>query len=555
MPPHEGEPEAEEQGSENPVLECVAALRHLKSQSEDNNADSVLKSLAAMTTHADSRSEAIQADAASPLTELLQRDWAQYNDSTAQKISNRLALVIRILRNLCVGSQVTQDTLVAGGTLQLVVQITLDLVVEERVVLSYFKKDCACMGLQLIGNIMAANAANTTAVWGLLYPDGFTTLIEAAIPDADSVRNPSLLACTAMLLQTCLAKDGDELLRRLALVQDPPGIQIFKRLLEYVAQIDVPGQQALGTFQLEARHWVTIIAHGQCKAGLLVPMYNSLGCASSSFIDLPSVQLPVMDACQAQVLNLLTDIVEQVGDSDHGWLKTANTNLCKLFLSEDAFPSTTQLGSLLSDEVISAAVETVFVAVHILGQVSKIDGLSLDDASRVQVSIQALRVLKAAGPPPQPPATSVPAAEQRLPRGFKSKVVQLIGNAVYRHQASQIAVLDAGGVAEMMAHTNTDDSNPYIREVGLPCTNLYCQQNCLGLATTLHIPPSILTRVGVLHQWSILCLRNLCEGNAAVQVRIMPLCVSLLPYDTISDVLPGIHRGIRSQGWPKILRG
>ena len=71
--------------------------------------------------------------------------------------------------------------------------------------------------------------------------------------------------------------------------------------------------------------------------------------------------------------------------------------------------------------------------------------------------------------------------ELELPRGFKSELIRCVGNLCFRHHGRQEYIRSAGGLEIMLNHCHIEDKHPFLRE------------------------------------WSVLALRNCCEGNETNQ--------------------------------------
>ena len=85
-------------------------------------------------------------------------------------------------------------------------------------------------------------------------------------------------------------------------------------------------------------------------------------------------------------------------------------------------------------------------------------------------------------------AGSTPQARTKgEPLGYRSSLIRLIGNLCFRHTEHQDLVRENGNLPLFLSHCNTDEANPMIRE------------------------------------WSLVALRNLCEGNEANQAYINAL--------------------------------
>lgn len=90
---------------------------------------------------------------------------------------------------------------------------------------------------------------------------------------------------------------------------------------------------------------------------------------------------------------------------------------------------------------------------------------------------------------PMRAATNATASQDQTqePFGYRSGMIRVLGNMCYRHSEHQDLVRDEGYLPLFLNHCNIDDANPLIRE------------------------------------WSLVALRNLCEGNEANQAYITTL--------------------------------
>jgi hypothetical protein len=174
----EPEPEAGTEASPMPRIQAV----HAASRSEPDEQTAQLLQLVEATKTADGRAAAVQAGGAAHCARLLAGSRAAALGDVAA--IEQLTLLLRCLRNMCVGSRATQEWVWESGATAHALELALAISTPPasgsaslgaRATLRHAKAlACAAMAMQFIGNSTAAHAGNAKSAWALLFPHGFT---------------------------------------------------------------------------------------------------------------------------------------------------------------------------------------------------------------------------------------------------------------------------------------------------------------------------------------------------------------------------------------------
>jgi hypothetical protein len=280
-----------------------------------------LERLVAVTRTQEGRAAAVAAGAARECVKLL----AQYHGvelaadgarahCTPPSPSPLLVLVLRCLRNLCVGCAATQEQLWSSGACTQALELATAACTPPHTGGARWPPatsvELACMAVQLLGNSVAgsSHASSAELAWALLFPSGFEALLSlplsrgTPLPSSDGSEKatpPSLVCCVAMTLHTTLAKARNAAVLRSQLATTDAGLAITLRLAQH--QMEASRPAAAGTHaggrvadnvaagggdaghldggtpaDVQAAQFLALIARGQCAAGLLVDTYCAL---------------------------------------------------------------------------------------------------------------------------------------------------------------------------------------------------------------------------------------------------------------------------------------
>lgn len=445
----------------------------------------------------------------------------------AASVSPLLPLVLKSLRNLCAGSRATQELLwkreAPAAALALAQRLIepLETGVPAWLIGSSAEAvECACLAVQLIGNSAAGHEQTSTAAWSLLFPNGFRALLRP--PLRAGLRKtplPSLVSCVVMVIQTCLAKSAQQAAHRQELASSTAGAEVVIQLMQHLVEANKdamlvedeqpgaarsqrhnststdPTDQGQRQIDPQAYQWIGLVVQGQCAGELGEATFEQLCKVTPAEPESEPAPRPVDDTVTwatlanpaqlrwLEVVSACLTTADAAQPDARARLAACSTAdfLVRRLLPAALLDRPTDAEGLFAANTPVSALEAVYVAVHTLGVLlasycddgdearaqHRENGWRLvSDERMVQLAARATVLLGVSGPPPVPPSESTAETDKGkvLPRGFKSQLLKLIGNAAFRHRDAQNAVHDKGGTAMAAAHTMVDEHNPYCRE-------------------------------------------------------------------------------------------
>ena len=490
---------------------------------DSSEIEDALRQLSSASRSAAGRQAAVQAGVVDRCISLMVALARQVADAPivpdqAVPVDPSLPLVLRCIRNLCAGSRTTQEQLwereapAAALTLARHLVEPLHSGVPAWLIGSSAEAvECACLAVQLIGNSAAAHEQMSTEAWKLLFPDGFLALLR--VPLRAGIRKsplPSLVSCVAMVVQTCLAKSAHCIAHRDELACSAAGAALVVQLMQHLVDANkdamlVEDDQSGGTrtqrqndqeqIDPQAYHWIGLIVEGQCASEHAESTFESLGGIIAAQakpepeqgvaqLDRTVTWDTLANPAQLRWLEVVSAgltaaaAAQPNGQARHAAFSTADFLVNRL-LPAALLDDPADAEGLFAPTTPVSALEAVYVAVHTLGvllavytnegnetQQGENGWRLLSDKRLVQLASRATVLLSVSGPPPKPPSETTAGTEKGkiLPRGFKSQLLKLIGNAAFRHRGAQDAIHAHGGTAIAAAHTMVDEHNPYSRE-------------------------------------------------------------------------------------------
>lgn len=178
------------------------------------------------------------------------------------------------------------------------------------------------------------------------------------------------------------------------------------------------------------------------------------------------------------------------------WIELENE--AKLLLL-DALGEVTQFASLIQTEAAQQLLESLLAELQRVWQLRRLGVKPGGDGSAQQ---EAPATNRPTGKDATTMSSLLPGGGE--PFGYRSGIIRAIGNLSFRHSAHQDVVREQGYLALFLNHCNIDDANPLIRE------------------------------------WSLVALRNLCEGNEANQQYINALKPQSVPADAQTQAAGGV---------------
>ncbi|CAI5724883.1 unnamed protein product [Hyaloperonospora brassicae] len=431
-------------------------------------------------------------------------------DRVASQLDSMTA-VFRFLRNACAACRDNQSACHDAGLIRLARDVVLQCccwidVEDEKC------KDCAVLlfqvTLQFCVNSVTGSRRNQAEAWELFFPHVFQKVL------VECHEHRKVVAFAVALILNCVNSDcttapevEEVAARRVDLVCARNVLTtIVHRCIVKPAESDAllsSGRHM--DDQDPAFEWICMLFGVLFHDGRVKDLYNAVGPHMLSKLwsrvtpeQLILLQMFAMWAAQkskpiaAETMHehdekrahrLPADTFEFVGSTWMGVIDTTNDDW-----PDEADETRTQVWAELENQAKSLLLD-------VLGELT-INQAALDAASSQKLLMSLLQELQRVwelgrqNPPSRsdPAAGSTPQARtQGEPLGYRSSLIRLIGNLCFRHTVHQDLVRENGYLPLFLSHCNVDEANPMIRE------------------------------------WSLVALRNLCEGNEANQAYINAL--------------------------------
>ncbi|KAE9037279.1 hypothetical protein PR003_g5795 [Phytophthora rubi] len=451
-------------------------------------------------------------DRKNPTAESLQDDFSPPkpvvgNLSLAVERVEAVTSVFRFLRNACAASNDNQDACQEAGLLKLahdvVVQCCLwadveDEVLKGRIVL------LAQVALQFCVNCVTSNTKNQAVAWGLFFPDDFQKILV----ECHEYRKVAAFA-VALILNCVNSSCTDAVARRVDLVcarnlvitilhrcmVKPPKSTDSDMSLQSGPHIDD---------QDPAFEWICTLFGVLFRDGRAKDLYNAVGAhmLSKLWSRVTPEQLILLRMFTMWAVSTPKSTTPAAAKEESGKKSPLPVGSFEFVKSTWTYIVTAgdedrpdEADEFRKKVWIELENEANLMLLDVLGELTvghtKLDAdgarellLSLlQELQRVwelgrQNSIP--RNTRAAGTSAQPLSSGEPF-------GYRSGLIRVVGNLSFRHTDHQDLVREHGYLPLFLNHCNIDETNPLIRE------------------------------------WSLVALRNLCEGNEANQSYINAL--------------------------------
>ncbi|KAF1320295.1 hypothetical protein FI667_g12523, partial [Globisporangium splendens] len=362
------------------------------------------------------------------------------------------------------------------------------------------------VALQFLVNCVTGYEANQAIVWQLFFPDHFqdtdNSAVHARRVDLVCARN---LVIT--MLQRCLVK---------------PAASSEAASTVHSLRIDDAQQQD------PAFEWLCLLFRVLFETNFAKDLYNAVGAhmLSKLWSRVTPEQLILLRMLTMWITSATSPTKQSRRESDDQLRDVAPSSAQGTAATQCAFVSTAFFEFVkhtwvyvitVSDEDRPEETEEVrkqmwrelendakLLLLDMMGEITQDASVIFsDDAELLLVSLleelQRVWQLRHLGEVPVQAATNAPVARtssfsdpenasgEREPFGYRSGMIRAIGNLCFRHTRHQDIVREQGYLVLFLNHCNIDDVNPMVRE------------------------------------WSLVALRNLCEGNEANQQYINAL--------------------------------
>ncbi|CAI5740853.1 unnamed protein product [Peronospora destructor] len=423
-----------------------------------------------------------------------------------------LTAVFRFLRNACATSRDNQDACLDAGLIKQAYDVVLlcclwvdveDEAVKKHIVL------LAHVALQFCVNSVTSNTKNQAAAWECFFPDVFQKIL------LESHQNRNVVAFTVALILNCVnsnstaASEVEEVVaRRVDLVcARNLVITILHRCIVKPQEMDslLPIDTQVNA-QDSAFEWISLLFGVLFRAGHIKDLYNAVGAhmLSKLWSRVTPEQLILLRMFKMWAVSTPVGISAIATQEEHSrkqvhvfsevtfeFVKSTWTYV--ITTGDDDRPN--EADEIRKKMWIELENETKLILLDVLGELTVgHTRLNTEGAQKLLISLAqelqrvwelgrqnpAKRKYRATGSALQPQTNGEPL-------GYRSRLIRVIGNLCFRHTYYQDLIRNEGYLPLFLNHCNIDETNPLVRE------------------------------------WSLVALRNLCEGNEANQSYINEL--------------------------------
>ncbi|KAM7489946.1 hypothetical protein LguiB_027430 [Lonicera macranthoides] len=374
--------------------------------------------------------------------------------------SHHLVLLsLKLLRNLCAGEIINQNTFIEQDGVGLVANVLSSIAIASDSN-SSSNYGIVRMSLQLLGNVSLAGEEHRRAVWHRFFPLEFI--------DISRLRSREICDPLSMVIYTC--SEGNN--RLFAQMCSDQGLAI---LTEIIKTATAAGFE---------EDWLKLLLSRIClEESRFAPLFSTLcpmGVSGDSDDVKPRVDLFVPE--QAFLLSIVSEILnERIGDitisSDFA------SNVLRILRSAIVIvDSVTREQSGLPTG--SSDIDVLGYSLTILRDLCATDGLKQEGSVDIVdslVSSGLLELLLNILNDLEPPSIIRKALKQGENRegttsnarnlcpykGFRRDIVAIIGNCAYRRKHVQDLIRQKNGILIMLQHCVTDEDNPFLREWGI----------------------------------------------------------------------------------------
>ncbi|TMW66191.1 hypothetical protein Poli38472_003956 [Pythium oligandrum] len=425
-----------------------------------------------------------------------------HNTSAAMERVEQITSALRFLRNACAASPLNQDACREHQLLKLAHDIVMrgciwsdveDDALQQAVVLQ------SQVALQFSVNAITGRIASQNAVWELYFPDDFQKLL------VECHEHRKIVAFTAALILNCVNTpcNGDMNQRRTDLVcARNLIITLLQRCLtrptnSYERQAPVDDHDP-------AFEWICLLFRVLFESGFSKELYNAVGAhlLSRLWSRVTPEQLILLRMFTMWITSRRskprtpddkqtdTPVDLVVEDAEERFIIfefIKNTWVYITSLEEEDRPE--EADATRRVMWMEFENEAKLLLLDVMGELTLAPSSSqvAEEALRSLLSelqrVWALRPL--GGLAGKSPSSSQDAGKE--PFGYRSAIIRVVGNMCHRQESHQNLVREEGYLPLFLNHCNIDEPNPLLRE------------------------------------WSLVALRNLCEGNEANQAYITAL--------------------------------
>ncbi|KAI3681682.1 hypothetical protein L6452_36485 [Arctium lappa] len=366
-----------------------------------------------------------------------------------------LLLALKLVRNLCAGELRNQDSFIEKNGVDIVSNIIC-----SKEIVNDSNYGIIRMGLQVLANVSLAGKEHQVVIWDRIYSLKF---VEIAKLQRKDTCDP-----LCMIVYTCI-EGNDELINKLCSDNALP------LLVEIVRTASAVGF---------GEDWLKLILSKTCiEESYFTPLFSKLRYASTESTDGGLPQMHMFTQDQLFLLSILSEIINE---------QIEHVTVSKAFAFDVFKILKTALGILdcvsrpkSSLPTGSIDIDALGYSLCILRDICAFDGHdnfkegyvdiveSLLSLGLIERLLDLLRDL-------EPPAiirrtvqhgenqdTTTSSGKVCPYKGFRSDIVAVIGNCVYRRKHAQDEIRAKNGILLMLQQCVTDDENPFLREWGI----------------------------------------------------------------------------------------
>ncbi|RLN91620.1 hypothetical protein BBJ28_00010785 [Nothophytophthora sp. Chile5] len=418
--------------------------------------------------------------------------------------------VFRFLRNACAACRSNQDACRTHELIQLAhdmvdaccfwVDVEDDALVKLVVLLSQ-------VALQFCVNCVTGNDKNQALAWEFFFPDHFQVRLTKHYSSVKILvechQHRKIVAFTVALILNCVNSSHAETEPMKAETDAARRVDLVSlRMMRSSASQTLPHEEQHIDDQDPAFEWICMLFSVLFHDGHAKDLYNAVGAHMLS--KLWSRVTPE----QLILLRMFTMwlVAASSGSQDAAKVKPAlpvgtyefviNTWTYIVTMDDEDRPEEAE--EVRKQMWMELENEAKVLLLDVLGELS-LDRTTQSDGRTRELLLSLLQELQRVwelgrlNPKPRNTRSTAVSAESPAeqpstePFGYRSGLIRVVGNLSFRHSAHQDLVRDEGYLPLFLNHCNIDETNPLIRE------------------------------------WSLVALRNLCEGNEANQSYISAL--------------------------------
>nr|CCA15377.1 conserved hypothetical protein [Albugo laibachii Nc14] len=401
--------------------------------------------------------------------------------------SRELLGILRFLRIVCVDCEANQNQCHHFDILSKVHRVLRScsewIDIEDKAIQNQFVRIIQ-VALQFSVNYLVRNKANQDKAWKLFFPDGVQKLL------VECHAHRKVVAFTVALLYNCV--HAQENLREDLVSCRSLLVTLLHRFFGTESKaVDTSGEES-ETPADPAKEWLWILFRYLYNCGHFSDIYNSMGAnLLSKLCSRVTPEQLIFLRVMEQLIQAKDTSANTEESNDHLQdIYEFAINVFKILIqqSDDDRPEDTEEARKLV--WLGLENESKLLLLNILGHLSQLDLIRMLASSEGLVCLLIHELHRQWELDPQSTRSNFKTNKEgdiRVPPGYRSHMIAVIGNLCYRARVHQDLLRRLGGIPLVLNHCIIDERNPLIRE------------------------------------WSLVAIRNICEDNAENQQFIASL--------------------------------